>query len=136
VDRQSGSHQRTAEVIGASCPHAGPTAAYALSGGNRQLIIGRELLADPIVLLASHPTRGIDVGAQAAVWDILRQARIDGLAVLLISADLDELIGLSDSLLVISRGRIVAGLDPATVTPAELGSYMTAAHAEEGESAA
>ena len=102
--------------------------AFTLSGGNQQkLIVGREMTADPTVLLAAHPTRGIDVGAQAAIWDILRDARADGLAALLVSADLEELIGLSDRLLVMLRGRIVADLDPATVTPAELGSYMTGA---------
>ncbi len=103
-------------------------AAYALSGGNQQkLVVGREMLAQPRLLIASHPTRGIDVGAQAAVWDSIRQARSAGLAVLLLSADLEELIGLSDTLLVILRGHIVATLDPATVTPVDLGSYMTGA---------
>ncbi len=103
-------------------------AAFALSGGNQQkLIVGREMLAEPKVLIAAHPTRGIDVGAQAAVWQALRDARVKGLGVLLVSADLDELIGLSDTLLVILRGRIVASLDPATITPAELGAYMTGA---------
>jgi simple sugar transport system ATP-binding protein len=58
---------------------------------------------------------------------LLRQARSDGLAVLLISADLDELIGLSDSLRVILRGRLVADVDPAHVTPEQLGSAMTGA---------
>ena len=58
-----------------------------------------------------------NVGAQAAVWKQLRDARANGLAVLLISADLEELIGLSDTLLVIFRGRIVAQLDPQTITP-------------------
>jgi simple sugar transport system ATP-binding protein len=63
----------------------------------------------------------------------MRAARRQGLALLLVSADLEELIGLSDTLLVILRGRIVAQLDPATVTPAELGSYMTGAReAQEG----
>jgi simple sugar transport system ATP-binding protein len=100
--------------------------AVALSGGNQQkLIVGKEMIADPHVLIAAHPTRGIDVGAQAAIWDELRDARAKGLAVLLISADLEELIGLSDRLLVIYSGRIVADLDPKTVTPEELGSYMT-----------
>ena len=104
------------------------TVALALSGGNQQkLIIGRELLAEPKVLIAAHPTRGIDVGAQAAVWDAIRGARSDGLALLLVSADLEELIGLSDTLLVMLRGRIVARLDPATVTKSELGEYMTGA---------
>jgi ABC-type uncharacterized transport system ATPase subunit len=107
-------------------------AGFALSGGNQQkLIVGRELTAGPRVLLANHPTRGVDVGAQAAVWDHLRDARGAGMAVLLVSADLEELIGLSDRLLVMLRGRIVAELDPAKVTPQELGSYMTGARGGE-----
>ena len=106
--------------------------AFTLSGGNQQkLVVGREMLAEPSVLLAAHPTRGVDVGAQAAIWDIIRSARQKGLGVLLVSADLDELIGLSDRLLVMLRGRIVAELDPATVTPADLGSFMTGAKTTE-----
>ena len=104
--------------------------ASALSGGNQQkLIVGREMSGTPRLLLAAHPTRGVDVGAQAAIWGHLRRARAQGLAVLLISADLDELIGLSDTLRVILRGRLVAEADPATVTPEELGSAMTGAGA-------
>ena len=102
--------------------------AHALSGGNQQkLIIGKELTANPTLLVAAHPTRGIDVGAQAAVWDQLRDARADGLATLLVSADLDELIGLSDVLIVMLRGVFVARLDPGKVTPRDLGAYMTGA---------
>ncbi|WP_131741964.1 ABC transporter ATP-binding protein [Actinomadura roseirufa] len=102
--------------------------AAALSGGNQQkLIVGREMSGEPRLLIAAHPTRGIDVGAQAAIWDHLRRARADGLAVLLISADLEELIGMSDTLHVILRGRLVAEVDPRTVTPEELGSAMTGA---------
>jgi ABC-type uncharacterized transport system ATPase subunit len=102
--------------------------ASALSGGNQQkLIVGREMSGKPRLLIAAHPTRGVDVGAQAAIWELLRSARADGLAVLLISADLDELIGLSDSLRVILRGRLVAEVDPANVTPEQLGSAMTGA---------
>jgi ABC-type uncharacterized transport system ATPase subunit len=132
VDR-NGSRNRTAEVIkeyrvmtpGVDVP------AFALSGGNQQkLIVGREMTAQPKVLIAAQPTRGIDVGAQAAVWEVIRRARAAGLGVLLISADLEELIGLSDSLYVILRGRLVARLDPNTVTPQELGSYMTGAREE------
>lgn len=105
--------------------------AHALSGGNQQkLILGREILAEPKVLIASHPTRGIDVGAQAAVWNDIRAARSAGLATLLVSADLEELIGLSDSIAVMLRGRLVATLDPATLTPRDLGSYMTGASLE------
>lgn len=81
----------------------------------------------PKLLIAAHPTRGVDVGAQSAIWDNLRTARAGGMAMLLISADLDELIGLSDTLLVILRGRIVDEFDPSKVTPEDLGSAMTGA---------
>ncbi|WTL50687.1 ABC transporter ATP-binding protein [Streptomyces sp. NBC_01497] len=102
--------------------------AASLSGGNQQkLIVGREMSHHPKLLIAAHPTRGVDVGAQAQIWDQIREARREGLAVLLISADLDELIGLSDTLRVMYRGRLVADADPATITPEELGSAMTGA---------
>ncbi len=108
------------------------TTARALSGGNQQkFIVGREMSGDPVLLIASHPTRGVDVGAQAAIWDHIREARRLGLAVLLISADLDELIGLSDQIQVILRGRLVGEFDPDTVTPEQLGSAMTGAGGEE-----
>jgi simple sugar transport system ATP-binding protein len=100
--------------------------AYALSGGNQQkLLVGRELSSNPKVLIAAHPTRGVDIGAQAAIWDRLRTARDQGLAVLLISADLEELIGLSDNIVVMFDGRINARLTPAEATPELLGTYMT-----------
>ena len=102
--------------------------ANALSGGNQQkLIVGREMSGQPRLLIAAHPTRGVDVGAQAAIWDEIRKARAAGLGVLLISADLDELIGLSDHIQVLLRGRLVADADPQTVTPEQLGSAMTGA---------
>ncbi len=105
--------------------------AHALSGGNQQkLIVGREMVAGPAVLIANHPTRGIDVGAQAAVWDDIREARAQGLATLLVSADLEELIGLSDTIVVMLRGRLVASLDPNEITPRDLGAYMTGAALE------
>ncbi|MCS7483845.1 ABC transporter ATP-binding protein [Umezawaea endophytica] len=103
-------------------------AAAALSGGNQQkLVVGRELSGEPVLLIASHPTRGVDVGAQALIWDEIKRARAAGLAVLLVSADLDELIGLSDTIKVMLRGRLVADADPNTVTPEDLGSAMTGA---------
>ncbi|TCP49318.1 nucleoside ABC transporter ATP-binding protein [Tamaricihabitans halophyticus] len=101
-------------------------AAASLSGGNQQkFIVGRELSGNPALLVAAHPTRGVDVGAQALIWEQLRAARRQGLAVLLVSADLDELIGLSDSIRVMLRGRLVSEADPSTVTPSELGEAMT-----------
>ncbi len=104
------------------------TLALALSGGNQQkFIVGREMSGSPSLLLASHPTRGVDVGAQAAIWNELRAAREKGMAIVLISADLEELIGLSDRLIVMLRGSVTAELDPAKTTPELLGSAMTGA---------
>ncbi|MFF3845056.1 ABC transporter ATP-binding protein [Streptomyces sp. NPDC002328] len=133
--------RRIVEEYDVRTPGIDVTAA-SLSGGNQQkLIVGREMSHNPRFLIAAHPTRGVDVGAQAQIWDRIREARREGLAVLLISADLDELIGLSDTLRVIYDGRLVADADPATITPEELGSAMTGAatghleHAEPAESA-
>ncbi len=103
-------------------------AALALSGGNQQkLIFGREMEANPDLLIAAQPTRGIDVGAQAAIWEQLREARRSGMGVLLVSADFEELLGLSDRVYVIFEGRFVAELDPNEVTPEVLGKHMTGA---------
>ncbi|MDG4858296.1 ABC transporter ATP-binding protein [Streptomyces sp. T-3] len=119
--------ERIVEEYDVRTPGIEVTAA-SLSGGNQQkLIVGREMSHQPRFLIAAHPTRGVDVGAQAQIWDAIREARRAGLAVLLISADLDELIGLSDTLRVIFDGRLVADADPATITPQELGSAMTGA---------
>ena len=102
------------------------TLALALSGGNQQkFVVGREIENKPQLLIASQPTRGIDIGAQSLIWNKLRLARDYGLGVLLISADLDELIGLSDRLYVIYEGNLVKELDPENATPEILGSYMT-----------
>ncbi|MEJ6761361.1 MAG: ABC transporter ATP-binding protein [Candidatus Planktophila sp.] len=100
--------------------------AAALSGGNQQkFIVGREMSGDPNLLIASQPTRGVDVGAQSLIWNKLIEARLSGMAILLISSDLDELFNLSDRLAVISKGKIVAVLDPETTTPEQLGLAMT-----------
>ena len=131
--------RRIVEEYDVRTPGIDVTAA-SLSGGNQQkLIVGREMSHNPKFLIAAHPTRGVDVGAQAQIWDQIREARREGLAVLLISADLDELIGLSDTLRVIYNGRLVADADPASITPEGLGSAMTGAasghleHVEEAE---
>lgn len=119
--------ERIVEEYDVRTPGIEVTAA-SLSGGNQQkLIVGREMSHQPRLLIAAHPTRGVDIGAQAQIWDQIREARREGLAVLLISADLDELIGLSDTLRVMYRGQLVADADPATITPEELGSAMTGA---------
>lgn len=81
----------------------------------------------PKVILAAQPTRGVDVGAQAIIWDHLMKARSEGAGILLISADLDELFSLSDRIAVIYSGSIVATLDPNKTTPEQLGLAMTGA---------
>lgn len=104
--------------------------AAALSGGNQQkFIVGRELLRRPKLLIAAHPTRGVDIGAQAAIWAQLAEARDSGLATLLVSADLDEILSLSDRVLVLHRGRIVASL-PSSVDAETLGEFMTGVRTE------
>jgi len=101
------------------------TKARNLSGGNLQrLVIARELSTSPKVLIAVHPTRGLDVRSTAEVHQHLLDLRNNGLAVLLVSTDLDELLDLSDRILVIFRGRIVGEVSPRVTTPQELGLLM------------
>jgi len=100
------------------------TAASALSGGNQQkVIIAREVSRDPQVLVASQPTRGLDVGAIEYVHKRLVAERDEGRAILLVSFELDEVLGLSDRIVVLYEGRIVAEFGP-DVTKDELGVAM------------
>ncbi len=101
-------------------------AAGTLSGGNMQkLVVGRELLARPVFLIASQPTRGVDVGATQALRRAIVALRDQGAAVLLLSADLDEIFELSDRMAVLFEGRLVAHFMADTVSPPELGRCMT-----------
>jgi ABC-type uncharacterized transport system ATPase subunit len=97
-----------------------------LSGGNMQkVVVARELAEQPRVLLVNQPTRGVDLGATQFIWKSITDARDAGAAVLLSSADLSELLALSDRLVVFYRGRIVAAfLNRDGLTPEVLGSYM------------
>ena len=102
--------------------------ARALSGGNQQkVVVARELSRDFRVLLAAQPTRGVDVGAIEFIHARLREARDQGKAVLLVSADLAEVLALSDRIAVMYGGRIVALLPRAEASPETLGPYMTGA---------
>jgi len=102
--------------------------ARALSGGNQQkVVVARELSRDFRVLLAAQPTRGVDVGAIEFIHARLREARDHGKAVLLVSADLSEVLALSDRIAVMYGGRIVALLPRAEASPETLGPYMTGA---------
>ncbi len=97
-----------------------------LSGGNQQkLIIGRELTYSQNIILAYTPTRGLDVGAIEYIHDQLIKARDNGAAVLVVSYELDEVIGLADRILVFNSGEMVKELDPKTTDEHEIGLYMT-----------
>jgi len=101
----------------------GPIAA--LSGGNLQrLLVGRELASGPTVLLAAQPTRGLDVQGVAAIQEILVSQSQSGVGILLISEDLEELLALSDRLLVMHEGRVVASFDPETASRTDVGAAM------------
>ena len=103
--------------------------ARSLSGGNQQkLIIGREFKVEPKVLLVSQPTRGVDIGAIEFIHRKLVSLRDSGCAVLLVSAELEEVTSLSDRLLIIHEGRIVGEVDPKVETIEEIGLLMTRGH--------
>ncbi len=95
------------------------------SGGNAQkIIVGRELSWGPRILVAAQPTRGVDIGAIEAIHQRILEARDQGMAVVLISADLNEVISLSDRILVIHEGRISGELRPEEATEERLGLLM------------
>ncbi len=104
------------------------TIARSMSGGNQQkAIIARELDRDEPLIVAVQPTRGLDVGAIERVHRELVRERDEGKAILLVSLELDEVLGLSDRILVMYEGEIVAEINPKETTPEELGLYMAGA---------
>jgi simple sugar transport system ATP-binding protein len=103
--------------------------ARALSGGNQQkLIIGREFELPPVLLLIAQPTRGVDIGAIEFIHRKIVALRDSGCAVLLVSAELEEVTALADRLLVLHNGRIAGEVDPARATHEEIGLLMTGGH--------
>ncbi len=108
------------------------TTARSMSGGNQQkAIIAREIEKGPELLVAVQPTRGLDVGAIEFVHKQLVAQRDAGKAVLLVSLELDEVMDVSDRILVMHEGEIVGEFDPKTVTEEELGLYMSGAKRDE-----
>ena len=108
------------------------TTARSMSGGNQQkAIIGRELDRENPLLIAVQPTRGLDVGAIEYIHGQLVAQRDAGKAVLLVSLELDEVMNVSDRILVMYEGEIVGELDPKTTTVQELGLYMAGAKRSE-----
>ncbi|WP_431195293.1 ABC transporter ATP-binding protein [Bauldia litoralis] len=101
-----------------------------LSGGNQQkLVVARELSRDIKLLIASQPTRGVDVGSIEYIHERIVAARDAGVGVIVVSTELDEIRGLSDRILVMFRGRVVAEFDSASATVAQLGLAMAGAAA-------
>jgi simple sugar transport system ATP-binding protein len=104
-----------------------------LSGGNQQkLVVGRELSRDIKLMIASQPTRGVDVGSIEYIHDRLVEARDRGVGVLIVSTELDEILSLSDRILVMFRGRIVAEFAGAGADKNRIGLAMAGAGAEAG----
>ena len=108
------------------------TVSRAMSGGNQQkAIIAREIDKDPQLLIAVQPTRGLDVGAIEYIHKQIVAQRDAGKAVLLVSLELEEVLTVSDRILVMYEGEIVGQLDPKTATQEELGLYMAGAKRDE-----
>ncbi|CAN5386414.1 sugar ABC transporter ATP-binding protein [soil metagenome] len=97
-----------------------------LSGGNQQkVVIAKWLSTDPRILIMDEPTRGIDVGAKAEIHLLMRKLAAEGMAIMMISSELPEVLGMSDRVVVMSGGRIVAAFDHGGVTPEAVGAAMT-----------
>ncbi|HSK06836.1 MAG TPA: ABC transporter ATP-binding protein [Acidimicrobiia bacterium] len=102
--------------------------ASSLSGGNQQkLIVAREFARDTRLIIASQPTRGIDVGSIEYIHQRIVEERDDGAAVLIVSSELDEILALADRVLVMYRGKIVAEVPGSEATAADLGLFMAGA---------
>jgi len=108
------------------------TTARSMSGGNQQkAIIAREIDREPALLIAVQPTRGLDVGAIEYIHKQIVEQRNKGKAVLLVSLEMDEVLDVSDRILVMYEGEIVGELDPKKTTPEEMGLFMAGAKREE-----
>lgn len=111
----------------------GPSApAKSLSGGNQQkLIVGRELAKDPAIIVASQPTRGLDIGAAHYIRQTLIEMRDNGRATLLVSADLDEVLALSDRMAIMYEGKFMTVCSPADLDRETVGMLMGGVTAKE-----
>jgi ABC-type sugar transport system ATPase subunit len=95
------------------------------SGGNQQkVLIGKWLAGDPAVVILDEPSRGVDVGARQRIHEAIAELAAGGVAVLVISSEIEEVLGLSHRACLVDRGRIVEEVDPATTTEAEVLSAL------------
>jgi rhamnose transport system ATP-binding protein len=100
-----------------------------LSGGNQQkVVLGKWLAGTPKILIVDEPTRGIDVGAKAEIHQLMRKLAGDGMAILMISSELPEVLGMSDRVVVMNSGRIIAAFEEGEVSAEAVGRAMTQAH--------
>ena len=105
-----------------------------LSGGNQQkVVLAKWLATEPRVVVLDEPTRGIDVGAKVAVYDLMRELAARGVAILMISSELPEVIGMSDRILVMHDGRVSAELEPGSSEEAVLAAATGTLHTPEGD---
>ena len=112
----AGQPSRVASEVGFSRAALGQRAG-SLSGGNQQkLLIARNMLAAPRLLVMDEPTRGIDVGAKREIYDVMNRLTAEGLGVLMISSELPEVLGMSDRIVVMREGRTMGELSRAEAT--------------------
>jgi simple sugar transport system ATP-binding protein len=112
------------------------TDAKSLSGGNQQkFIVGREIEHEPDVMIASHPTRGVDIGSIEFIHDRLLELRESGMAIVVVSSKLDEIQKLSDRIAVMYEGEFIGTVDPAETTEEELGMLMAGHDTCDGDAA-
>jgi simple sugar transport system ATP-binding protein len=138
-DQIYGYARRLIEAFDIRCGQGPFTLTRSMSGGNQQkAIVAREIDRDPALLIAVQPTRGLDVGAIEYIHNQLVKQRDTGRAILLVSLEMDEVMNLSDRILVIYEGEIVAELNPRDTSEQELGLYMAGSkrsHTAEGRQA-
>jgi ABC-type sugar transport system ATPase subunit len=103
-----------------------------LSGGNQQkVVLGKWLATNPRILIMDEPTRGIDVGAKAEIHLLMRKLAGEGMAILMISSELPEVLGMSDRVLVMNGGRIVGEFDKTEASAEAVGTVMTRSYSKD-----
>jgi ABC-type sugar transport system ATPase subunit len=134
IDLRSELRQAVAAIRQLGIRARGPGQVVAqLSGGNQQkVVLGKWLETAPRILIMDEPTRGIDVGAKSEIHALMGRLAQQGMAILMISSELPEVLGMSDRVLVMHGGRLVSTIDRAQANPESVGAAMTrASHAEE-----
>src|SRR5262249_36187429 len=118
------------EKLQVRTPRLGQTVGL-LSGGNQQkVVLGKWLARRPSLLICDEPTRGVDVGAKSEIYALLDQLAADGVGILLISSDLEEILGMSDRVLVLHEGRVAGELSRGELSEEAIMHLATGGHAQ------